>query len=299
MAENNDLFTGYVMGQSEGNNNGMFGGDGLWGLIIILALLSGGFGFGGFGGGGMGMMLPWMMMGGFGGFGGCGRDCATVSDLASGFNNSAVLNSLNDIKMGQAQAINYNNQGFAGLNSTVQQGFHGVDNAICNLGFNTQQGFNNIGTRIDTCCCETKGAIKDVGIGIERTGWNLSKQISDCCCDIEKMNMQSRFDAQGYNCNTLQAIDKLGDRIIGYMSKQETEKLRDELQTYRLAASQANQNNVLMAAMDANKAEILRRTGSECPSAAYIVNPPTPVTFRQGCGCGNGGYTYGQAGFAA
>ena len=37
------------------NNNGMFGGDGLWGLIIILALL-GGFGNGGFGG--------------FGGFGG-------------------------------------------------------------------------------------------------------------------------------------------------------------------------------------------------------------------------------------
>lgn len=291
----NDLFTGYVMGQGENNSNGsMFGGDGLWGLIIILALLNGGFGFGG---GGMGMMLPWMMMGGFGGFGGCGRDCATVSDLASGFNNSAVLNSLNDIKMGQAQAINYNNQGFAGLNSTVQQGFHGVDNAICNLGFNTQQGFNNIGTRIDNCCCETKGAIKDVGIGVERAGWNLSKQISDCCCDIEKMNMQSRFDAQGYNCNTLQAIDKLGDRLISYWDGKETDKLRDELQTYKLAASQSNQNAVLMAAMDANKAEILRRTGTECPSPCFVVNPQTPVTFRQGGGCYND-FAYGQ-GFAA
>ena len=40
----------------DGNNgNGMFGGDGLWGLIIILALL-------GWGGNGFG--------GGFGGFGG-------------------------------------------------------------------------------------------------------------------------------------------------------------------------------------------------------------------------------------
>lgn len=295
----NDMMTGYMMGQSEKNNGGFgLGGDGIWAVIILALLFGGGMGFGGFGGG-MGMMLPWMMMGGFGCFGGCGRDCATVADLASGFNNSAVLGSLNDIRMNQAQAINYNNQGFAGLNSTVQQGFHGVDNAICNLGYQTQNGLNGISHQIADCCCETKGAIKDVGIGIERTGWTLSKQISDCCCDIEKMNMQSRFDAQGYNNNTLIAIDKLGDRIIGYMSKQETEKLRDELQTYKMAASQSNQNAVLMAAMDANKAEILRRTGSECPSAAYIVNPPTPVTFRQGCGCGNGGYTYGQAGFAA
>ena len=295
----NDMMTGYMMGQSEKNNGGFgLGGDGIWAVIILALLFGGGMGFGGFGGG-MGMLLPWMMMGGFGGFGGCGRDCATVSDLASGFNNSAVLNSLNDIKMGQAQAINYNNQGFAGLNSTVQQGFHGVDNAICNLGFNTQQGFNNIGTRIDTCCCETKGAIKDVGIGVERAGWNLSKQISDCCCDIEKMNMQSRFDAQGYNCNTLQAIDKLGDRLISYWDGKETDKLRSEVQRLQMAESQAHQNNFFRASLDAAVNEVLKKTGSECPSAAYIVNPPTPVTFRQGCGCGNGGYTYGQAGFAA
>ena len=109
--------------------------------------------------------------------------------------------------------------------------------------------------------------------------------------------MQSRFDAQGYNNSTLIAIDKLGDRILGYMSKQENEKLRDELQTYKMAASQSNQNAVLMAAMDANKAEILRRTGSECPIAAYVVNPQTPVTFRQDCGCYND-FAYGR-GFAA
>ena len=29
--------------------------------------------------------------------------------------------------------------------------------------------------------------------------------------------------------------------------------------------------------MDANKAEILRRTGAECPTPAYWVQPPTPV----------------------
>ena len=52
-----------------------------------------------------------------------------------------------------------------------------------------------------------------------------------------------------------------------------------ENQSLKFAASQANQNNVLMAAMDANKAELLRRTGHDCPTAAYIVQPPTPVSF--------------------
>ena len=99
-----------VMGN---DNNGMFGND--WAWIIILLL----FGYGGRGFGG-----------GFGGYGGyCGAP-ATQADLAAGFNNSAVLNSLNDIKLGQSQAINYNNQGFSGLNTTLMQGFHGVDNAI-------------------------------------------------------------------------------------------------------------------------------------------------------------------------
>lgn len=68
--------------------------------------------------------------------------------------------------------------------------------------------------------------------------------------------------------------------------------LQAENQSLKLAASQSNQNAVLMAAMDANKAEILRRTGAECPTPAYVVQPPQPVTFpnfcnpcNNGCGC--------------
>ena len=274
----NDLFTGYVMGQSEGNSNGsMFGGDGLWGLIIILALLNGGFGFGGGGGGGM---LPFMM----------GGNLATQADVRAAVDQQTLISKLDQQTYGLADST-------YALNNTIINGFHGVDNAICTLGYNTQQGFNNIGSRLDACCCDLKGAIKDNTVqGVMNTN-TIQRQIADCCCDIEKMNMQSRFDAQGYNNSTLIAIDKLGDRIIGYMSKQETEKLRDELQTYKMAASQSNQNAVLMAAMDANKAEILRRTGTECPAPCFVVNPPTPVTFRQDCGCYND-FAYGR-GFAA
>lgn len=52
-------------------------------------------------------------------------------------------------------------------------GFHGVDNAICNLGYQTQQGFNTtnvtlmqahnaLQSQLANCCCETREAIQGV-----------------------------------------------------------------------------------------------------------------------------------------
>ena len=58
--------------------------------------------------------------------------------------------------------------------------------------------------------------------------------------------MQAQFAAQQYNCNTLQAIDKLGDRIIDYMNAQNTQNLRDENFALKLSASQQAQNNYLI-----------------------------------------------------
>ena len=61
--------------------------------------------------------------------------------------------------------------------------------------------------------------------------------------------------------------------------------------------SQAAQNATLMAAMDANTAQIIRRTGNDCPIPAYVVQPPAQVTFPTNC-CGqfNGGGWGGNCG---
>jgi hypothetical protein len=129
-----------------GNNNNNGWGD--WSWIIGLALVGGLFGNGGFGfGGGFG--------GGFG-FPYAFGAPATQADLAAGFNNSAVLNSLNDIKLGQAQAINYNNQGFSGLAATINAGFSGVDNAICTLGYQQAQLVNGLSRELGDCLTSSK-----------------------------------------------------------------------------------------------------------------------------------------------
>ena len=246
---------------SRNNNDGMFGGD--WGWIILFLLLAGGRGFGNFGG-----------FGGNGGSCGCGcSPCATQADVRAAVDQQTLISKLDQQTYGLADSI-------YALNNTITSGFHGVDNAICNLGYNVQSGFNSISHQLSDCCCATQRAIDGVN-------YNMAKGF----CDLgNTMNINTRDILESNNANTRAILD--------FLTQDKIATLTAENQNLKLAASQSNQNAVLMAAMDANKAEILRRTGAECPTAAYIVQPPQPVSFptnccgqfsgyNNGCGCGN------------
>ena len=260
-----------VCGNNNRNNDGMFGNDWAW-IVILLLFGWGGRGFGGFGGG-------------FGGIygAGCGAPCATQADVRSAVDQQTLISKIDQQTYGLSDVFN-------SLNTNLNNNFRGIDNAICTLGYQGAQHASNLSAQLAQCCCDTRAAIQDnTTQGVFNTN-TLSRQISDCCCNLEKMNMQNRFDAQAYNCNTLQAIDKLGDRIIDYMSNEKVQSLRDENQALRLAASQERQNQYLISQL-----------GYQCPKPAYVVQPPQQVTFptnccggvnyaayNGGCGCNNG-----------
>ena len=161
--------------------------------------------------------------------------------------------------------------GFA-LNN-LQGGIHAIQQGLCDSTYAITSAINN-------CCCTTQSGIKDVRFDVANGLCSLNNNIQNLGRDIlESQNNGTRA-------------------ILDYLANSEAQRLRDEVQTLRLAASQSNQNAVLMAAMDANKAEILRRTGAECPTAAYLVNAPTPVNFPVNS-CGQvqfGGNGYGNCG---
>lgn len=188
--------------------------------------------------------------GGFGGNSGCGcSPCATQADLAAGFNNSAVLSGIN------------------GIDSALCQGFNGINTAILQSGYNTQTSINGLSHQLAQCCCDNKAAIADVKYAMATESCATRNTIQNTTRDIlENANANSRAILDALNANYIRTLES-------------------ENNSLKLSASQANQNAVLMAAMDANKAEILRRTGAECPTAAYIVQPPQPVTFPTNC-CG-------------
>ena len=243
MMEDSNFATGYAVGRDSNGgygNNGIFGNDWAW-IVILLLFGYGGRGFGGFGGFG----------GGFGG--GCGSPCATQADLAAGFNNSAVLSGIN------------------GIDSALCQGFNGINTAILQNGYNTQGAINGLSHQLAQCCCDNKAAIADVKYAMATESCATRNTIQNTTRDIlENANANSRAILDALNANYIRTLEQ-------------------ENNSLRLSASQSAQNAVLMAAMDANKAEILRRTGAECPTAAYIVQPPQPVTFPTNC-CGQVNY---------
>ena len=177
------------------------------------------------------------------------------------------------------------NEGFA-LNG-LQTGITAIQQGICDstyaLNNSITGGFNGISRQLADCCCTTQRAIDGVN-------FNMAKGL----CDLGNVvNNGTRDILENNNANTRAILD--------FLTQDKIATLTAENQNLKLSASQANQNAVLMAAMDANKAEILRRTGAECPSPAYLVNAPTPVNFPVnacgqvqfgGYGCGNN-FSYG------
>ena len=170
------------------------------------------------------------------------------------------------------------NEGFALQNITG--GIQSIQQGICDstyaLNNSITNGFYGLQSQLADCCCGTQRAIDGVNYNMAKGFCDLSNVLNNSTRDILESN----------NANTRAILD--------FLTTDKIASLQAENQSLKLSASQANQNSVLMAAMDANKAEILRKTGAECPTAAYIVQPPTPVTFPQSCGCGGyGAYGYG------
>lgn len=128
-----------------------------------------------------------------------------------------------------------------------------VNNGICSLGYdqlgqmnginmNIMQGNNALATQLADCCCKTQSGIESIKTADAFNTATITGAIKDCCCENEKIAMQNRYESAQNQCATLSAIDKLGDRIIGYMDAEKTAQLRDELQTYKWQASQDKQN---------------------------------------------------------
>lgn len=241
-------------GGGYGSNGSMWGGD--WSAWIILFLIWGAFGGGwgnGFGGGTNGVNSP--------GF----QSWATRADINDGFALNNLQSGINSIQNGICDST-YT------LTNAINNGFHGVDTAVCNLGYQLQD-----------CCCQTQRAIDGVNYnmatqaaGIQNAIQGVRYDMATQACDTRNTIQNSTRDIiDNANANSRAILQALNDNYI--------RSLENENQSLKLAASQSNQNAVLMAAMDANKAEILRRTGAECPTPAYVVQPPQPVTFPNFC----------------
>lgn len=226
-----------VTGRNGGD--GMFGDNGWW---IILLFLFAGWG-----------------RGGFGGFGGGAEGApATQADVRAAVDQQTLISKLDNQTYGLADST-------YALNNSIMSGFHGVDTAICTLGYNIQNGFNGISHQISDCCCETGRAIER---GFADTNYNLATQ----ACDTRRAIADSTRDIIDSNNAGVRSI-------LDFLTNDKIATLQAENQGLKFAASQAAQNAYLVSEL------------RPCPIPAYNVpNPYCCNTYYGGCGNGFGAF---------
>ena len=265
---------------TRGGYGGYGGLNGLGGNLdwLALFLLAGFGGWGGFGGMGMGGMWPFMMMPGM--WNGGGGGCATQADVRSAVDQQTLISKIDGQTYGIADlgyAINSTlANGFSAGQMETMRGFHGVDNAVCTLGYQAQTLGNNI-----------IGAVKDgTTQGLINTN-AIQNQISSCCCDSQRQMERGFCDTQYRDQANTAAIMQNGhndtDRIIAELRSMQTNDLQDKLAAANARAAKAENAADLCALKNAIVAELRQ----PAPIPAWEV--PNPFTGRYGGNNGNGG----------
>ncbi len=248
-------------GAANSNCGGGWGGD--WGAWIILFLIFGMFGWGGMGG-----------FGGFGGFGGMGGGYPVESILQRSLDTQTIIGKLDGVTQGLCDGFYAQSNAINGLGMNVMQGFSQAELSRANQQAALMQQLNNLGYQQKDCCCETQRSIDNVRFTIAQEDCNTRNLLQNNTRDIiDSQNSGFRAILDKMCQQELAAKD---DRIAAQAA---------QIQALQLSASQAQQNAAIGAMISASEATILRRTGAECPTPAYVVQPPTPVNFPTNC-CG-------------
>lgn len=285
---NSGYTEGFIAGQNSNNrNDGMWGGDGGWWAWILLFAI---FGWGGNG------------FGGWGGGNGALQGALTRSDLCAEFNANDLQNAVRGVQQGICDST------FA-LNNTVVNGFSNVARDMCTGFANVAAGITENRFANQQSACSIERAIDNSRFDTQ-TGFNaLSSQLASCCCDIRSGLKDIQFQNATDTCAIQTSLANVGRDIIDnqnanyrglmdFMVQSKIDALQNENQALRLSASQSAQNAAIGAMITASEANIIRRTGNDCPIPAYVVPNPNccygpygngyGYGYNNNCGCNSG-----------
>lgn len=269
----NEMLAGYALGQ-DSNNNGDWGMGGGWCWMWII-LMMGLFGWGGNG-------FGWgNNRNGYG-------QCATTSDVSDAFNFNQLDNGIRGLERGQCDST-YT------LNNAIMSGFNGVDNAVCQLGYQTQQGINSLASQMASCCCDIKGGQKDIEYAVTTQASGINNAIQGVRYDMATQACDTRNLIQTSTRDIIDGQNASTRAILDFLTQDKISSLQAENQALKFQASQSAQNAYITANQEAQTAELIRRLGRDCPVPAYVVPNPNCCYgpygnyagngYNSGCGC--------------
>ena len=265
-----------------GNNDGFFGGDGIWALILLALLFgNGGWGFGGgFGGFGMGMggmyEFPWLLTG----------QAGINANTNAGFDTLHLSNQIEGVRDGIYGLSNQLCNCCADMTQTVTAGFANAETAAnarqianMNQAFNSEiatlQGFNTVNTALCNASAENRLGQANLTATI----------LSENCADRQALNEGVR----DIIANQTASVQRILDQLCQDKIDEKNDKIRDlerQLSMKDLQASQIAQN-AFIAQGFSDEVDALYNRLNNCPVPSTPVYGRTPIfTCNNGCGCG-------------
>lgn len=236
-------------------NDGMWGGDGSWWIILLFLCLFNGNGWGGNGGCGGNGFMPYYLANN------------TDNGVQRGFDTAALSGQLN------------------GIQSAINSGFATAEVANCNRAMSDMErsfasqtaitgGLTNLSSQLATCCCENRAATNDLKYTIateacasRATSTQNTQAILDKLCQLELDGVKAQLDAKN-------------DIIT---------QLRADLIYAKGQASQDVQTAQILAGQTAEVDALYNRLNN-CPVNTVPVFGKQPIFTCGGnvtsCGCG-------------
>lgn len=291
-----------------GGNYGGFGafGNDWWGILLLIALLNGGFGgFGGFGGGYGAMMGMGMMDGGFGLY----PWMTTNQNVNNGFRDQMINDGISAIRGSVTSGFGDVQLGIAGVNQNICQTGNSVVSAVNNGFANAEtsanaramaslqqayaaqtanmQGMNALQGQIAQYSSDNRLATANLQNVIQTENCADRAAVGEALQNVTMQNVGNTNAIVNAITAGIQSIkdDLCADRLDA--ERRENANLRSELMYARGQASQVDQTAQIRAAQATTANQLVNELRScPIPSQPVYGNQPIFTCPGNGCGCG-------------
>lgn len=288
------------------NNGGMWGNDGSWIILLIIVLLAAGGGWGNWSGnnnsGGFGGGAPIVINDGNGG------------SVQRGFDQAAIMSGVGAIQSGISALSTQLCGCCCDMQNTTNQGFAGVQQALCNGFAGVNMTVNNAQNALAQQLYTNQIADLERSFAAQTASTQgmtaLQAQLAQSCCDNRTATNDLKYTIATENCadraavsdgirdviaNQTAGIQRILDQLCSDKIDAKNERIADlerQLTMANLAASQTAQTAQIRAGQVAEIDAMYNRL-RDCPVPTMPVYGMQPIftcnNNNSGCGCGCGG----------
>lgn len=212
----------------------------------------------------------------------------TRADLCQDMNFSDLESAARGIQNGLCDGFYAQNTntltGFSNVQNALATGFAGVNNAICSLGYQTQEGVNSINTAAMQNTNTLQQDINAMNVANLQTANALQTQISQCCCDAQSTMKDIEYQMATDTCAIQNSVTTAARDIVDNQNAN-TKSILDFIVNDKLATLQAENQSLRFAASQAAQNQYLISELRPSPIPAYITCNPLTSSYGLGLGC--------------